>query len=185
MENNFVVYIHYRLDNNNPYYVGEGRPRRPYAAYGRNKFWKRITAKHGKRVEIVKTNLTKAEAQKLEAELIAKFIAEGFLLTNVLECSNSVLIEKRSNPRLAQWNKEHCGEKSPTYKLKRPDLVTRNKTGIFKRVTKPILCIETGQVFSSEAEVRRLYKKPKCSHIHQHLKGLRKTAFGFTWKYLD
>ena len=80
MLNNFVVYIHYRLDNNNPFYVGEGRPRRAYANYGRNLWWKRINSKYGKKVVVIKTGLTKAEAQQLEAEIIKNLLVKDFFL---------------------------------------------------------------------------------------------------------
>lgn len=184
MLNNFVVYIHYRLDNNHPFYVGEGRPRRPYQKFGRNKWWKRVANKHGKKVEIIKSDLTKAEAQQLEAETIKKLIDQGFLLTNILECTNSVYLEKRTNPKLAEWNKNHSGQLSPTFGLKRPDLSQRNKSGNFKRFVKPVRCIETGECFNSSREACIFHNKPKSSHITQHLSGKRKTAFGYTWEYV-
>ena len=184
MINNFVVYIYYRLDNGNPYYVGEGRPRRPFQNSKRNPWCTNITNKHGKRVEIVKSGLTKAEALELETFYIKKLIAEGYDLTNIIECSNSVYLEKRSNPKLAEWNKQHSGELSPTYGLKRPDLSERNKSGQFKRFVKPVKCKETGQEFTSVKEACTFHNRPNSSHITQHLSGKRKTAFGFTWELI-
>ena len=40
-KNDFVVYIHVRLDNNQPFYVGKGRKYRPYDFTNRNKYWKK------------------------------------------------------------------------------------------------------------------------------------------------
>lgn len=184
MLNNFVVYIHYRLDTNTPFYVGEGRPRRPYTKCNRNQWWSNITNKHGRRVEIIKTDLTKAEAIALETELIKKLIEEGHILVNVIECTKSVYLEKRVSPRLSEWNRQHSGKLSPTYGLKRPDLSQRNKSGTFKRFVKPVKCIETGKIFNSVTEACIFFNKPKSSHIVQHLSNKRKTAFGHTWEYV-
>jgi hypothetical protein len=183
--NDFVVYIHYTLDTNEPFYVGEGKLRRSTTNCGRNIFWQRVFKKHGKRVEVYKTNLTKREAQILESELVEKFLSEGARLTNIVDCSFSVLPENRKNPRLSEWNKEHSGELSPVWGLKRPDLSERNKNGNFNRYKKQVRCIETGQIFKSMKEALIFFgKKPTNSHISQQIKGDRKTALGHTWEYI-
>jgi hypothetical protein len=183
--NDFVVYIHYTLDTNKPFYVGEGKLRRSTTNCGRNIFWQRVYKKHGKRVEIYKDGLTKKESQILESQLVAKFLNEGHRLTNIIECSFSVLPENRKNPRLSEWNKEHRGELSPVWGLKRPDLVERNKSGNFNRYKKQVQCIETGQIFDSIRDAAIFHgKKPTNSHITQQIKGDRKTALGYTWRYI-
>jgi hypothetical protein len=181
----FVVYIHYTLDTNEPFYVGEGRLRRSTTNSGRNIFWQRVFKKHGKRVEVYKTGLTKKEAQILESQLVEKLLGEGARLTNIIDCSCSVLPEYRRNPRLVQWNKEHRGELSPTWGLNRPDLAERNKNGVFKRHKKSVQCIETGQIFESIRDASIFFgRKPTNSNIIQQIKGDRKTAFGHTWRYV-
>ena len=183
--NDFVVYIHYTLDTNEPFYVGEGKLRRSTTNCGRNIFWQRVYKKHGKRVEIYKDGLTKKEAQILESKLVEKLLNESHRLTNIIECSCSVLPENRKNIRLSEWNKEHSGESSPTYGLKRPDLSERNKLGNFNRHKKPVQCIETGQIFNSIRDALIFNGKDiKNAHITQQIKGNRKTALGYTWKYV-
>ena len=183
--NDFVVYIHYTLDTNKPFYIGEGKLRRSTTNCGRNSFWRNVYEKHGKRVEIYKDGLTKKDAQILESQLIKKFLNEGHKLTNILECSRSVFIENRKNPKLSQWNKEHSGELSPVWGLKRPDLSERNKNGDFNRYKNPVRCNETGQVFESVKEASIFFgRKPTNSHITQQIKGDRKTALGYTWEYI-
>jgi len=181
----FVVYIHYTLDTNEPFYVGEGKLRRSSTNSGRNVFWQRVFKKHGKRVEIYKTGLTKKEAQILESQMVEKLLGEGARLTNIIDCSCSVLPENRKNPRLSQWNKEHNGELSPVWGLRRPDLSERNKNGEFNRFKKKVQCIETGQIFESIREASIFFgRKPSNSNIIQQIKGDRKTALGYTWKYV-
>lgn len=181
----FVVYIHYTLDTNEPFYIGEGKLRRSTTNCGRNIFWQRVFKKHGKRVEIYREGLTKKDAQILESKLIREFLDKGYRLTNLVECSFSVLPENRKNPKLSEWNKIHRGELSPTYGLKRPDLSERNKNGDFKRFKKQIQCIETGQIFESIRDALIFHNKdPKSSHITQQIKGDRKTALGYTWRYV-
>lgn len=69
-ENNHYVYIHYTLDENIPYYIGKGRDsdssfKRAFD-YGKNNYWKNVTNKHGRKVEILHTNLTEIEAFNYE-----------------------------------------------------------------------------------------------------------------------
>jgi hypothetical protein len=181
----FVVYIHYTLKTNLPFYVGEGKLRRSTTNCGRNIYWQRVYEKYGKRVEIVKTGLTKKDAQILESKIIRELTEQGHKLTNIIECSFSVLPENRKNPRLSEWNKLHKGELSPTYGLKRPDLVERNKNGNFSRYKRKVQCIETGQIFDSIRDANIFNGKDiKNSHITQQIKGGRKTALGYTWKYV-
>jgi hypothetical protein len=183
--NDFVVYIHYTLETNLPFYVGEGKIRRSTSNCGRNVFWQRVYKKYGKRVEIIGANLTKQEAQKLESKTIREFKEQGHRLTNIIECSCSVLPENRKNPRLSEWNKKHKGKLSPTYGLKRPDLIERNKTGNFSRYKRKVQCIETGQIFDSIREANLFNgKNIKNAHIIQQIKGDRKTALGYTWRYI-
>ena len=75
--NKKVVYVH--IDNNNqPFHVGAGDQARSRSTW-RNKEWQAI-AKNGYTIEIVKDNLTNAEAGKLETETILKYGLEN--LTN-------------------------------------------------------------------------------------------------------
>lgn len=72
MKNKYCVYIHRRKDTGVVFYVGEGTERRPRAAckYTRSKAWLATVEEAGGFTwEIVKSHLTKAEAQELEVEL--------------------------------------------------------------------------------------------------------------------
>lgn len=200
IDKNFVVYEHYTPDTNELFYVGEGRPKRPYTTFSRNKYWKNKVEKHGGFVvKIIKKNITKLEAEELEFNLIKEYKEKGIKLTNLCDGTifgshwlvgkpkemHPMFGKKRPNPTLAEWNKLHCGDLSPTYGLKRPDLVERNKSGNFKRFVKKVKCIETGEIYDSVKDVKIAFGKSTTNtDISKHLGGHRKKAYGYTWEYL-
>lgn len=201
IDKNFVVYEHYTPDTNELFYVGEGRPTRPYSTRNRNRYWKFKIQKHnGFVVKIVKNNITKQEAEELEKKLILEYKNNNIKLTNLCDGTmfgshwlsgkpkemHPMFGKKNPNPKLSDWNKIHKGPLSPTYGLKRPDLSERNKSGLFKRFTKKIICIETNIVYNSIRDANISLNKPlKSTEISKHLNGDRKHAFGFQWKYFD
>lgn len=82
---NYCVYLHRRVDNGDIVYVGEGREARAKnvsKSSCRNKDHCKILTETALYCEFYKQGLTKEEAEKLEAELIAQYKAEGHPLTN-------------------------------------------------------------------------------------------------------
>ncbi len=61
-----------------------------------------------------------------------------------------------------------------------PEIAEKIGKGHWKRV----ICIETGEVFCSVTEAGNRYKVGGC-HISSVCRGKRKTAGGFTWRYVD
>lgn len=185
MENRFLVYAHYTNDTNEIFYIGEGTLKRAHTSCSRNIYWKRKVKKHnGFKVKILSRNLTKKEATRLESKIIKALKKRNYKLTNILESSIGNYSKNSGNSKLAEWNKIHKGVLSPTYGLKRPDLSKRNKEGQFNRFKKSVLCIELNKQFESIKLANLYFNKEKSSHIVQHLKGNRKTAFKYTWKYI-
>lgn len=76
--------MHIRLDTNSPFYIGKGKGKRAYERYGRNKYWNRIVAKSGYRIEILSSNLSEKEAYFLEWATILRFKGE-YQLANMSE----------------------------------------------------------------------------------------------------
>lgn len=70
--NDFYVYIHRKKSDGAVFYVGKGCKERSHSAKGRNKYWKRIVAKHGFCVEFVATGLQDWYAMEVEIETILK-----------------------------------------------------------------------------------------------------------------
>ena len=72
MKNNYYVYLHIRLDNGQPFYVGKGLNNRSYTKSSRGIHWKNIVNKYGFDVIILEKNLTEEESYKLEKYWIDK-----------------------------------------------------------------------------------------------------------------
>ena len=79
MNNDYYVYIYYRLDINEPFYVGKGHNDRWRWLYHRNEHFMNIINKHPVVVVIEKDNLTEIEAFYWEEEIIKQLVFEyGF-----------------------------------------------------------------------------------------------------------
>ena len=78
--NSYYVYIYYRLDTNEPFYVGKGKGRRwKRLDDRRNKHFIRIIDKYPIAVEIIKDNLSENEAFYWEEKIIETLVFEyGF-----------------------------------------------------------------------------------------------------------
>jgi len=86
-KNDFVVYIHTRLDKNIPFYVGKGKKYRPYDFTNRNKYWKKVYNKcNGNiRVDILYFDLSETDSLIKERETELILISEGIKLTNIVK----------------------------------------------------------------------------------------------------
>lgn len=80
----FYVYVHERLDNGFPFYVGKGSCNRATSKKDRNNYWHNIVNKVGYRVKIIQNNLTKSQALNAEKFTIALF-KKFFKLTNMTD----------------------------------------------------------------------------------------------------
>jgi len=63
-------------------------------------------------------------------------------------------------------------------------LPQRNKDGNFKRFTKKIMCVETGQIFDSVKDAAE-FLKVKPATISKHRYSKKNRAAGFTWKLIS
>lgn len=83
--NKFYVYLHQRLKNCEPFYIGRGNGERAYSKINRNKFWQSIVkSDEGLMASILKNNLTIKKANFWERYYIKKYgrKALGGLLVN-------------------------------------------------------------------------------------------------------
>jgi len=79
----YYVYVHYRLSDNTPFYVGKGSGKRAWLQARRNPYWVATKNKYGLRVEIVFNNLSEEEAFQCERDTILEFKYFGYKLTNL------------------------------------------------------------------------------------------------------
>lgn len=83
MNQGFHVYVHSRLRNGEPFYVGKGRCGRVLTNHGRSAHWKRIVAKDGGRyINVVADTADEELAFLIECELIDKYRRLGVSLIN-------------------------------------------------------------------------------------------------------
>lgn len=83
--NKFYVYVHRRLSDNKPFYVGKGKGNRAYSLSGRNDYWKNTAKKHGFSVELVFEELNEEDAFQCEKDTILEFKYFGYPLTNLTD----------------------------------------------------------------------------------------------------
>lgn len=74
--NNYYVYVYWRLDTNEPFYIGKGKSDRWKKLSGRNKHFENIVNKYPIAVEIIKDNLTEQEAFYWEEKIIEILVFE-------------------------------------------------------------------------------------------------------------
>lgn len=79
----FYVYLHKRRDTGEVFYVGKGCGSRANCLRGRNLYWNRIYAAHGRSVEIVAYFWLETDALAFEQTLIAEQKALGVALANL------------------------------------------------------------------------------------------------------
>lgn len=85
------------------------------------------------------------------------------------------------NKRLIPWNKGKMGLQFHTEEWKQ-QAKTRLKEANKNKQT-PVICVETGEIFESQAEASRI-KKISQGNIGSCLKGKRNVAGGYHWQYL-
>lgn len=85
--NKYYVYIHRKLTDGLPFYVGKGSGNRAtnFSCKGRSEYWLRTANKYGVVVEIYKDNLTEEDAYKIEKVLIQRIEHFGIILCNLAE----------------------------------------------------------------------------------------------------
>lgn len=110
MDNDYYVYIYWRLDTNEPFYVGKGRDdrwkilRRKY-----NKHFMNIINKHSVVVIIEKDNLTENEAFYWEEKIIEELVFEyGFSI----DIPNNKSLDKHFHLVNQTWGGEGCSGKN-------------------------------------------------------------------------
>lgn len=214
----YYVYIHRRKSDNSIFYVGKGCRKRAWSK-DRSAHWKRIYHKHGVIVEIVQNGLQEWYAFELEQSLILKYgrLSDGTgLLVNHFEGGTQAgrPVCKNINQKISEALKGKAKSPEHIANLKLAMLLYIERNGPIKRgklneesklkisrskigkktegdnhFAKPIICIETGEVFrslkSAEKWMRSIgYEKASANSIGRVLRGIHKQYHGYSWKYL-
>jgi hypothetical protein len=133
MENNWYVYKHIRLDNNQPFYIGIGNKKKYFRAYEKNKrnnYWKNIYKKTNFLVEIVYDKLSKIEASKKEIELILLYgrtDTNSGILCNLTDGGDGIWNCKRSDETKEKLRLGKLGNKNPQFGKKQSKEVVEKR----------------------------------------------------------
>lgn len=112
-EKKFFVYVHSRLSNGNPFYVGKGRQGRVTTRFGRSAHWNRIVSKDGGRyINVVIETPDEELAFLVEIELIDKYRRMGVELINKT-CGGEGMSGYRMTPeQIANQSRAKMGNKA-------------------------------------------------------------------------
>jgi len=193
------VYRHIRHDKNEPFYIGIGSDatyRRANEATRRNSYWSNI-AKNGYDVDILFDDLSWETACEKEAEFILLYgrrdLGTGILanMTNGGEgliSPNKEIREKKRQSMLGKNTGDSNGMKQIEARLK----VSNSRMGKYMGDEHPrhkkILCFNLNNEFICEYNSIMSAQRETGianNNIVKVLKGKRKTAGGFIWKYND
>lgn len=173
--NRFCVYIHSRKSDGKVFYVGKGLAKRSSNTITRSAYWKRIVAKHGLVVSIVKQLMPEHESFELESFLIAEIGRAN--LCNMTDggegCSGRVMSEKQKSRASAMLK----GIK-PIAAIQAARRANSKKVGTvcgmrFDSATSACVWLSSnGHPTACKAG------------IYSGLKGLSKTSYGYQWRYV-
>lgn len=111
MNNIFYVYIHRRLTDNKPFYVGKGKGNRAFSLVNRNRYWVNTKEKHGFSVEIIFDNLSEDEAFACEKDTILELRYFGYPLTNMTDGGEGTSGVKQSAETIRKRVAKTTGQK--------------------------------------------------------------------------
>lgn len=153
--------------------------------------WEKINKYGWKNIQhfVIEKDLTKAEAEEKEIQLIYKYRANdrkyGYNIDNGGTAPGRVSAETREKYRKAKQ-----GENNPFYgkhlteEHKTKIRNTRKERDIQPVNKRPVLCIELGIIYESTAQATRELGIHNFA-IRRVCYGDRKTAGGYHWKYVD
>lgn len=159
MENKYYVYVHYRLDNNQPFYVGKGCKSRYKEFNGRSELYNRFKNKYGVYSKIIIKELTNEQACEIEMYLIKNMgrinNKTGILvnLTDGGESGFNRIITDEVRKKISNTLKE-------TYK-NNPEIIERQKQSLKKTIKENPHIIDgikeklTGKKQSEETKEKR------------------------------
>lgn len=162
--NNYYVYIHYRNDNLEPFYVGKGKDKRAYVKCGRSIHWNRVVDKYGYHVVIQYNNLSEDDAFYMEKLLIESL---GFKnLVNATyggEGSSGAIfsdetkrkIGEKSKGRKVMLGKKHSDESKE--KMRKSRLGKAGLPGSLNPMARKVIDLETSIIYDTIKEVSILF----------------------------
>ena len=120
----FYTYVHIRQDTDKVFYVGKGAGNRAYSCKDRNKHWRHVDAKCGRRVEIAGLWKTETEALDHEKFLISCFRDLGHPLVNYTDGGEGISGYRHTDDAKRRIAEANIGIKRP-YRPQSPEQVEK------------------------------------------------------------
>ena len=171
----FYVYVHRRATDGTVFYVGKGKGKRLRAMTGRSRRWSACAAMHGVVAEIVRGELTEAEAFAYEVELILLYGRDTLCnLSDGGEGNAGKVISQAQREMISAFQKGRKDE---------PITVERKLAASAWR-RKRVVCVETGAVFAGLNEAAKVLglNRGKLSEV---CNGRRPRTGGLTFRFCD
>lgn len=126
---------------------------------------------------ILFTNLTKESAKKKEIKLIEKYQTTNKKYGYNMSKGGEIPV---GYERTEELNK-HMSEIKKGHKY---NLGKHHAKETIAKMSKPIICVETGVVYIGMREAERI-TGIKSQHIYRCCKGMRKHTGGYSWRYYE
>ncbi len=211
---NYYVYIYYRLDTNEPFYVGKGKDKRWKILNRHNKHFNNIVDKYPIAVELIKTDLTEDEAFYWEEKIIETLVFEYGYSINIknnrsskkdMHLVNSTWggegtsgynhttdaknkMKKAKEGKYSGKNHPQWGTHQSEETKEKNRISNSGKNHVF---SKCVICITTNMVFYSLREAGRYYNISHknigccCKGITYKSCGKLPDGTKLVWKYLE
>ena len=88
MKNDYLIYMHVKVSDGIPFYIGKGKMDRAHTKRGRSKWWYKTVNKHKFKVVILEDNLNEIVAFKKEIEYITKYGRKDLGLGSLVNMTN-------------------------------------------------------------------------------------------------
>lgn len=203
----FYTYIHTRSDTNTIFYVGKGKGRRAWLKSDRNNHWHNVVNKAGYSVAVCSYWETEQEALEHEKFLIGCFKEMSYILTNKTdggegtsgyrhtEETKAKMVGRKHTERTKQAIASYQRGRTPQ-KLTEETKAKIREAKLGKKHTeeakarmgashfKAVLCIDTGEVFTSIKEAA-LVTNSSRHRISDVCLGKRPRTNNLRWCFVD
>jgi len=194
----YIIYMH-KLINDNRVYIGmtKQKPQKRWQnglGYTHSSYFYNAIKKYGwnnfEHIILFK-NLSKEEAEAKEKELIKKYKSniKGFGF-NINDGGNCAIMTEEQKKKISNSEKGKIISAETIEKIKKSKKeryfkygLTQRQQDFYKRKSKPIICIENGNIYQNQADLKK--NGFNSANVCMVCYGKRKTASGLHWNFCE
>lgn len=182
----FYVYGYIRLDSNKYFYIGKGKGKRCFKKQGRSKHFLNILETVPCAVEIIKDNLTEAEAYKLEEEIIDSLVFEEGYSISISGFGKN----KGCHLTNKYWGGTGGGGgvPKPIHVVENLKRINSNRFGELNAKSRKVICLNTLKIYDSmnlatkETKITAIHA---CCNMLNKYAGVSQDGEKLVWMYYD